>query len=102
MYFCSRHIALNQHLHYIKRSTSLFCPICLTTEETIHHFLLECPQYNHEQFILHQRLGHKASSLSFLLTSPTAIKHFLQYVNSTGRLKLIFGDVTLPPPRPDK
>ncbi|KAG2739627.1 hypothetical protein P692DRAFT_20639953, partial [Suillus brevipes Sb2] len=72
------------------------CPICQNTEETIHHFLFDCPQYDHERFILHQKIGRKSTSLPFLLTDPAATEHFLRYVNSTGRLKPTFGDVTLP------
>jgi hypothetical protein len=42
------------------------CPICADLEETIHHFLFVCPQYNREHFILSRKLGHKASSLLFI------------------------------------
>lgn len=101
MYFRTRHIALNSHLHRINCSATPNCPICPHTEESIHHFLFDCPQYDRERFILHQKLGRKSTSLPFLLTDPTAMEHFLRYVNSTGRLKPTFGDVTLPPP-PDR
>ena len=92
--FRTRHIALNLHLHRMKRSDTPNCPICTNTEETIHHFLLVYPQYDRECFIMQRKLGRKASSLPFLLTDPYAMKHFLQYVNSTGRLKSTFGDAT--------
>lgn len=52
MYFRTRHIALNLHLHQIKCNETPNCPICTNTEESIHHFLFECPQYGHERFIL--------------------------------------------------
>ncbi|KAG3230000.1 hypothetical protein P692DRAFT_20702692, partial [Suillus brevipes Sb2] len=93
MYFRTRHIALNLHLHRIKRSETPNCPICTNTEESIHHFLFECPQYDRERFILQRKLGRKATSLPYLLTNPKAVEHFLRYVNSTGRLKNTFGDV---------
>ncbi|KIK33071.1 hypothetical protein CY34DRAFT_100305 [Suillus luteus UH-Slu-Lm8-n1] len=97
MYFRTRHISLNQHLHRIKRSITPNCPICADSEETIHHFLFVCPQYDRERFVLSRKLGRKASSLPFLLTDPSAMEHFLRYVNSTGRLKSSFGEVLLPP-----
>src|SRR6267154_4195123 len=87
-------ITLNLHLHRMKRSDTPNCPICTNTEETIHHFLLVYLQYDRECFIMQRKLGRKASSLPFQLTGPYAMKHFLQYVNSTGRLKSTFGDAT--------
>ncbi|KAG2049803.1 hypothetical protein BDR06DRAFT_892935, partial [Suillus hirtellus] len=94
-------IALNQHLHRIQRNDTPNCPICPNSEETVHHFLFECPQYVQEHFILHQKLSRKATSLPFLLTDPLAMTHFLRFINSTGRLKTTFGEVSLPP-QPDR
>lgn len=44
----TRHVPLNHHLHCIKRSDSPHCPICPGIDETIHHYLFDCPQYNRE------------------------------------------------------
>ncbi|KAG1838508.1 hypothetical protein C8R48DRAFT_543411, partial [Suillus tomentosus] len=66
-YFCTHHIRLNAHLHRINRSKTPNCPLCEDVNEMIHHFLFVCPQYDHECHILANALGHKATSLSFLL-----------------------------------
>ena len=92
-----RHIGLNVHLHRINRSETPHCPICDDTDETINHFLFICPQYDRERHILANALNCKATSLPFLLADPKATEHFLRYVNSTGRFKPTFGDVSLPP-----
>ncbi|KAJ8592778.1 hypothetical protein M405DRAFT_812199 [Rhizopogon salebrosus TDB-379] len=83
----------------IGRSETPSCPICEDEAETIHHFLFVCPQYDCERHILACALRRNATSLPFLLSNPNATEHFLRYVNSTGRLKPTFGDVSLLPQR---
>jgi hypothetical protein len=56
---CIIDATLNQHLHRIKRSATPNCPIWADSEETIHHFLFVCPQYDHERFILSPKLVAK-------------------------------------------
>ncbi|KAG2056864.1 hypothetical protein BDR06DRAFT_1039612 [Suillus hirtellus] len=40
-------------------------------------------------------LGCKATSIPYLLTDEAAIPHLTRYVNTTGRLKSIFSEVTM-------
>ncbi|KAF8835396.1 hypothetical protein BDN67DRAFT_913082, partial [Paxillus ammoniavirescens] len=61
------HIALNKHLHHIKKSTSPLCPYC-TKIKTVDHFLTACPQYARECHVLSNTLGRSAGSVPFLLT----------------------------------
>lgn len=71
--FCTGCIPLNKHLHCIKQTDSPACPNCTQTpQESIHHFLFECNKYRQEHFALQRKLGHHASTLSYLLTNPTA------------------------------
>lgn len=67
----SQHAPLNQH-HHIKKTDSPFCPHCPEREETVHHYPLECPQYQRERHTIQGAIGHDASSIPYLLTSPDA------------------------------
>jgi hypothetical protein len=60
---------------------------------------LFCPQYDRERHILACALRRDATSLPFLSSNPKGTEHFLWYVNSTGRFKPTFGDVSPPPQR---
>ena len=92
----TQHISLNQHLHRIKKIESPDCPHCPEIPESIPHFILECPHYARERLILSNALRRKAFSLPYLLADKKATPHLLRYINSTGRLKTTFGDVSPP------
>jgi ribonuclease HI len=91
----TRHIPLNHHLHRIGRRDSPHCPICPGIDETIHHYLFDCPQYAREQHILSNALRCNASSISYLLSSDKATKPLMRFINSSGRLKPTFGEITI-------
>ena len=40
------HIGLNKHLHRINRSDTTNCPNCTDTEETVAHYIGQCPAYS--------------------------------------------------------
>lgn len=67
-------------------------------EETVHHFLLDCPSYRFARFKVHGVLGRSSKSLKDLLGGEEAVEVLLQYVADTRRLKDIFGDVSPLPP----
>ncbi|KIK34519.1 hypothetical protein CY34DRAFT_97847 [Suillus luteus UH-Slu-Lm8-n1] len=90
------HAPLNLHLHRLGKADQPHCPHCPTIEETVHHYLTSCPQYQRARHHLIQALGRKATSISFLLTDVEAIPHLIRYINATGRLKATFGEVPLP------
>ncbi|KAG2068988.1 hypothetical protein BDR04DRAFT_1022928 [Suillus decipiens] len=77
MALCIDHAPLNQYLHHISKAESLHCLHCRNTEETIFHFLIICPQYQHKCHILINALGHKVMSIHFLLSSPKATPHLI-------------------------
>lgn len=52
--------------------------------------------YQRARHLLIQSLGRKATSISFLLTDEAAVPHLIRYVNATGRLKAVFGEVPFP------
>ncbi|KAG2076396.1 hypothetical protein BDR04DRAFT_1045966 [Suillus decipiens] len=41
----SLNILLNEFPHRLKKSPSPYCPHCPQTIEIVHHFLLQCPNY---------------------------------------------------------
>ncbi|KIK82766.1 hypothetical protein PAXRUDRAFT_109233, partial [Paxillus rubicundulus Ve08.2h10] len=77
------HALLNKHLHCITRSDTVKCPKCTTREETIHHFLAECPAYKTQCLCLRQAIGRKANNISSLLNDASCIKHMLAYLHDT-------------------
>ncbi|KAG2738236.1 hypothetical protein P692DRAFT_20655220, partial [Suillus brevipes Sb2] len=72
------------------------CPHCPETEETVHHYLLTCPQYRRERHLLNTALGQDSSSISFLLTDPSATPHLVKFVNATGRMRAVLGEIPIP------
>jgi hypothetical protein len=67
---------------------------CPNTEEMVHHFLLECPQYRLERNLLITTLGRDASSIPFLLTEEDAMLPLARFIDATERLKATFGEVS--------
>ena len=43
LHLITGHCGLNKYLHRINRSTTNLCPACETEEETVSHFLGNCP-----------------------------------------------------------
>ncbi|KAG2108753.1 uncharacterized protein F5147DRAFT_836967 [Suillus discolor] len=97
----SQHAPLNHHLHRIGKHPTPCCPHCPGTNETVAHYLLDCPHYRGERHILVSALGRKASSMSYLLTEAEAVPHLTRYLNTMGRLRKTFGDLPLPRKPPD-
>ncbi|KAG2045532.1 hypothetical protein BDR06DRAFT_900569, partial [Suillus hirtellus] len=92
----TRHLPLNQHLFRLTKIESPDCPHFPHTEETVPHFLFECPHYLNACQIMSQALGRKSTSLSHILTDSEAITHLVRYVNQTRRLKSTLGEISLP------
>ncbi|KAG2068146.1 hypothetical protein BDR04DRAFT_1025369 [Suillus decipiens] len=95
------HTPLCHHLHHIGKEPSPFCIHCPGMEESVPHFLLDCHHYHHQRHMMTNTLGHRASSLSFLLLDPEANTHLTRYVNATGCFHQMFGEVPLPHKPPD-
>ncbi|KAG2069551.1 hypothetical protein BDR04DRAFT_1101431 [Suillus decipiens] len=76
---------LNHHLHRIGKIDSPRCPFCPEKDNTVHHYLLDCPQYVRGRHILNNSLRRQTSSIAFFLTSEQAIAPLMRFVNSTER-----------------
>ncbi|KAG2141960.1 hypothetical protein DEU56DRAFT_885230 [Suillus clintonianus] len=65
----THHLPLNRHLHRLGKSKSPHCPLCPNIDETVHHYLFDCPQYVRERHFLANSLRRQATSISYILTS---------------------------------
>jgi hypothetical protein len=91
----SGHGPLNRHLHTIQRAETPRCLACGDREEeTVRHFLLECPAYEEARRELRGTLGHcKAGSIRFLLSDKTALEPLYKYVDRTKRFHDMLGTI---------
>ena len=89
------HIPLNGHLYRINKSASPNCVHCPNLTEDIPHLLFHCNKYatQRQRFIL--AVERKAFHTQHILSDPSTIRHTLNFINSTGRLKHIFGDISM-------
>jgi hypothetical protein len=90
------HAPLNCYLHRLGKVESLYCPHCSRIKETVHHLLTACQHYQHARHSLIQALGRKATSIPFLLMNEEAIPHLIRFINATGRMITVFGEVPFP------
>ena len=62
--FRLKHIQLNSYLHRFKRTDKASCPACGAIDESIAHYLLQCPNYAHERWSLVRHVRRKKKSFS--------------------------------------
>jgi hypothetical protein len=93
------HAPLNYHLHRIRAVESPECEACRTeTEETVRHYLLECPAHERARRTLQKKLGiRKAGSIPHLLSSRKATEALMAYADETGRFVESLGTLIEPP-----
>ncbi|EIW85502.1 hypothetical protein CONPUDRAFT_70292 [Coniophora puteana RWD-64-598 SS2] len=94
IFLITRHLPLNAYLHRFKRAEEPFCNHCDdVADETIHHYLFDCPAWGRARHDLIRTLGRNAESLAYLLTNTKATQPLMRYINATGGFKDILGDV---------
>ena len=81
------HVPLNKHLARIKKVDSSRCPSCGINSKTVEHFLLNCPGYVHERWILEKRLRKKKKDMTMenLLGSKDIAVLLAVYIEATKR-----------------
>lgn len=79
------HVPLNHYLHRFALVNSSRCPACGAAEETVVHFLLECPKYRHERYILQRACRTRRLGLDVLLDRQASVIPLLAFVHATGR-----------------
>ncbi len=89
------HIPLNQFLHRIGKVDSPACPACKGSDESVHHYLFDCPSHAYARHGLARTLGKHSKSLKHVLGNERAFKTVLKFVRETGRLKDVYGDLSM-------
>ena len=84
-YLRTGHAPLNKHLHRIGSVASPDCPHCPSVEESIRHFILECPKYRGARHIMGLKLRRDAQDIRFLLSSSKAIEPLMKFIIATQR-----------------
>ena len=95
MQLCTGHVPLNYFLHRISKVESLVCPACQLNNETVHHYLLECPGFTYERHSLAQATGRNSKSIRHLLGNWRAYKSVLNYVHATECFKNTHGNLSM-------
>ena len=80
----SKHTPLRRYLHRIWKADSPLCTLCGHGEETVHHYLFDCPAHEQARFALRRKLGRLSKSLRHVLGSQKALQPLLLYMNETG------------------
>ena len=77
---------VNQYLRWIRRVDSARCPVCGDKEETVEHFLLFCPAYAHERWVLTQQAKklRKPMTMEMLLGTPEMIREVMKFIRVTN------------------
>lgn len=100
------HAPLNKHLHRIKSVGSPICSACEMGDETVMHYLIQCPAHEWQRRPMITEFGIDAKSISFILSDQKALKYTLRYIHDTGRFKTAFGPLAPPqkklPPKKKK
>ncbi|KAI0027076.1 hypothetical protein K488DRAFT_63032, partial [Vararia minispora EC-137] len=86
--FRVRHTPLNQHLHRIGSTDTPLCPGCRADEETVQHFIYECPAYDGARHELHRATRRAFYSMTYLLSDKKGTSHFIKYLRATGRIQI--------------
>lgn len=77
------------YLHRFNKVASPTCPACHERAETVTHYLMHCPAYEHMRDLRDAAFPAAANSLSRLLTAEDAIPHLLRYVQDTQRFNVL-------------
>ncbi|KZV70474.1 hypothetical protein PENSPDRAFT_561026, partial [Peniophora sp. CONT] len=82
----SGHAPLNAHLHRMKCVEAPTCDRCWADDETVTHFVYECPAWTRERRGMKAAAGKAWRSPAYLFGKDKGIKALLAYVRETGRL----------------
>ena len=79
------HCRLNSYLHRFNIEASAECE-CKKGKETVEHFLLVYKKYTEDRKVLRKKIGFEDMKVRVLLGDKKAIKHTIEFINSTRRL----------------
>ena len=80
------HCGLNKYLCRVGIIDSPDCE-CGGGQETVEHFLLECPRYREQRRMLRNKVGGGGMRVDVLLGNwKTIVEHTADFITNTGRL----------------
>ena len=82
------HVLLNAYLERFKRTVSAGCPACGHPRENVQHFLLDCPAYKHERWLLYKQCKSSEPTMQDLLNKEETAIPLAKYIRATGRFKM--------------
>jgi hypothetical protein len=85
------HAPLNNYLFRFKKVDSARCPACGAQKETTEHFILRCPNFEHERWPLLQRVKDHTPKLEQILSDPKLMIPLFNYIDATERFKVQAG-----------
>ncbi|OJT13951.1 hypothetical protein TRAPUB_9490 [Trametes pubescens] len=94
------HAPLNRHLHNIGKSDTALCPACHAAQETVLHFLVQCPLLRRQRAPLARSLPPASLTLKNLLGTTRSHDALMAFIRSSGRFKHILDAGPPPPPPP--
>ena len=80
-------VPLNTYLEHFKRTDSAQCPACGHPRENIQHFLMDCPAYKHEHWLLYRQCKSRELMLKDLLNKGEMAILLTKYIRATGRFE---------------
>ena len=87
------HAPLAKHLHRIGKADSPICPNCRQHDETVLHYLLQCPAHQEARNTMREKTGSLSQDLTKLLSTPKALRALFQFIAETQRFHTTFGDL---------
>jgi hypothetical protein len=89
------HVPLHQYLHRFKRVDTPQCPACGHPRETVEHYLLYCPKYDHERWPIISKAGGSRPKLNELLSKTDFIQPLANYIEATERFSQAAANYTV-------
>ncbi|OBZ65556.1 hypothetical protein A0H81_14412 [Grifola frondosa] len=86
MYLRTGHAPLNKHLFRIGKSDTPRCPYCPRSDETVFHFLVECPEHNNTRRQFWDKIPVRSRNIINLLSNPKMTKATLDFIYHTKRI----------------
>ncbi len=74
-------------LHRFKIIDTPLCECESGATESVEHYLLSCSRYDRERVELMRKVGVTGMRIQKLVGHPKLVKHTLEYVENTERLK---------------
>ncbi|OSC98668.1 hypothetical protein PYCCODRAFT_1417243 [Trametes coccinea BRFM310] len=87
------HVPLQTYFARIGKTAAATCPTCHEEPESVAHFLLRCSTYTLHRAVHFLPLGHSGRTLRTLLNTEDALRPLFKFINATGRLRRVFGEL---------